>query len=156
MPVATDAPMRVDSAAMSRPESASACLAAASARWVNRSMRRADLTVDPILGLEVLRLAGEVDGVAGGIEVRDRPRAALAGEQPRPARLDVVPEWRHGAETGDHDAAAAVYGAGHRYIPSPPSTSRTSPVMKEAASEQRNRTAEPTSSGLPIRWSGVF
>ncbi|MEA2613684.1 MAG: hypothetical protein QOI52_1643, partial [Chloroflexota bacterium] len=42
------------------------------------------------------------------------------------------------------------------YIPNPPSTSKTSPVMNEAASEQRNRTAPATSSGWPNRPSGVF
>jgi len=42
------------------------------------------------------------------------------------------------------------------YIPSPPSTSSTSPVMNEASSEQRNRTAPATSSGSPSRPSGVF
>ena len=42
------------------------------------------------------------------------------------------------------------------YIPSPPSTSSTSPVMNEAASEQRKRTAPATSSGSPSRPSGVF
>ena len=43
MPVATEAPIRGASAAMSMPESASACRAAASARCVKRSMRRAVL-----------------------------------------------------------------------------------------------------------------
>ena len=40
MPVATAAPTRSASAAMSSPASVSAWRAAASARWVNRSMRR--------------------------------------------------------------------------------------------------------------------
>ena len=43
MPVAIEEPMRVGSAAMSRPESASACRAAARIIWANRSIRRADL-----------------------------------------------------------------------------------------------------------------
>ena len=43
-----------------------------------------------------------------------------------------------------------------RYIPSPPSTSSTAPVMNDASSEQRNRTAPATSSGSPSRPSGVF
>ena len=42
------------------------------------------------------------------------------------------------------------------YIPSPPSTSSTSPVTNEASSEQRKRTAPATSSGVPSRASGVF
>ena len=42
------------------------------------------------------------------------------------------------------------------HIPSPPSTSTTSPVTNEASSEQRKRTAPATSSGVPSRASGVF
>ena len=42
-----------------------------------------------------------------------------------------------------------------RYIPNPPSTSKTAPVMKAASFEHRNRTAPATSSGSPSRPSGV-
>ena len=41
------------------------------------------------------------------------------------------------------------------HIPKPPLTSRTSPVMNAASSEQRKRTAPATSSGSPSRPSGV-
>ena len=78
----------------------------------------------------------------------------FAGEQVLPRRLDVVAERRHHAEAGDDDPPSPVH-AHVRHIPSPPSTSSTSPVMNEAASEQRKRTAPATSSGSPSRPSGV-
>jgi hypothetical protein len=42
------------------------------------------------------------------------------------------------------------------HIPIPPSTRSTSPVMNEASSEQRKRTAPATSVGCPARPRGVF
>ena len=60
-------------------------------------------------------------------------------------------------DAGDHDPATPVVrSARHHYIPSPPSTSSTAPVMNDASSEQRNRTAPATSSASPRRPRGVF
>src|SRR5438552_2898055 len=51
--------------------------------------------------------------------------------------------------------AAIAY---HHALPalSPPSTNRVCPVTKRAASDARNRTTSATSSGMPIRLSGVL
>src|SRR6266705_1916116 len=117
------------------------------------------LAVDPIGRVEVLHLTREVDGVVGVVELRDLAGAGLAREQARPRGLDVEPEGRHRAQPGDDDAPASVMRKtvlrGH-YIPSPPSTSTTSPVMNDASSEQRKRTAPATSFGSPSRPSGVL
>ena len=116
------------------------------------------LAVDPLGRVEVLHLAGEVDRVVAVVELRDLARAGLACEQARPRRLDVEPERRHCAQPGDDDAPASVertVPCSH-YIPSPPSTSSTSPVMNDASSEQRKRTAPATSFGSPSRPSGVL
>ena len=64
-----------------------------------------------------------------------------------PRGLDVVAERTEHADAGDHHPPATV-AVLHRHIPSPPSTSSTSPVMNEASSEQRNRTARATSCRL--------
>ena len=116
------------------------------------------LAVDPVGRVEVLHLAREVDGIVGVVELRDLTGARLAGEQARPGRLDVEPERRHCAQPGDDDASASVERTVRcvHYIPSPPSTSSTSPVMNDASSEQRKRTAPATSFGSPSRPSGVF
>ena len=66
------------------------------------------LAVDPDRRVEVLELAGEVDVVAGRVEVRDRAGARLAGDEALPGRVGVVPERRHHADAGDDDAAASV------------------------------------------------
>ena len=54
---------------ISRPESATACRAAARIRCVKRSIRRACLAVDPVGRVEVLHLAGEVHGIVAVVEV---------------------------------------------------------------------------------------
>ena len=115
------------------------------------------LVLDPLRGVEVLDLAGEVDLVVRVVELLDLARARLAGEQTLPGRLDVVAERRDRAHPRDDDSAPSVMRpVAHLYIPSPPSTSSTSPVMNEASSEQRKRTAPATSAGSPRRPSGVF
>ncbi len=111
--------------------------------------------VDPVRRVEVLHLAGEVDLVVRMIELRDLARAGLARKQTLPGRLDIVTEWRDGTQPRDDDSPPPVEGHVVHYIPSPPSTRITSPVMNEAASEQRKRTAPATSSGSPRRPSGV-
>ena len=54
-----------------------------------------------------------------------------------------LPSERDHPDPGDRRPAVAVlpFSLALTYIPSPPSTSSTSPVMNEASSEQRNRTA---------------
>ena len=59
IPVATDAPIRSASAAMSSPQSASACRAAATTSCAKRSIRRAVLCSIQSVGVEVLQLARE-------------------------------------------------------------------------------------------------
>ena len=114
------------------------------------------LALDPHGGIEVLQLARELHRVDTCVEVRDRACPRLAGEQVRPRRRDVVAERRDHAQPGDHDASSPVERTVvHSYIPMPPSTSNTSPVMNEASSEQRKRTAPATSAGSPRRPSGV-
>ena len=112
------------------------------------------LALHPHGGVEVLQLAGEVNVVVRVVEGGDLGGARLAGEQARPRRLDVVAERADHAQPGDHDALCRPSLAPH--IPNPPSTSRTSPVMNEASSEARKRTAPATSSGSATRPSGVF
>ena len=59
------------------------------------------------------------------------------------------------ADSGHDNPPASVRAhADPPYIPRPPSTSSTSPVMNAASSEQRKRTARATSSGSPRRPSG--
>src|SRR5207249_58696 len=92
-----------------------------------------------------------------------------------PAIADVVVGAQHCGVDGDA-AAGAVGGQGDRrqlasadghlldQLPlahghqtdSPPSTTRTWPVMKAARGEHRNATAEATSSAVPSRCRGVI
>ena len=113
------------------------------------------LPLDPVGRVEVLQLAGEMDGKLVRVELLDLCGAGLAGDEAAPRGLDVVAQWRDHAEAG-HDDPPSPVPAHVTHIPSPPSTSSTSPVMNEAASEQRKRTAPATSSGSPSRPSGVF
>src|SRR4029453_11806193 len=114
------------------------------------------LAVDPGGRIETLELAGEVDAVVGMVEGGDLGRARLPADKRLPRRLDVVPEGRDQAETRDHHAPAAVERKVGTHIPSPPSTSSTSPVMKAASSEQRKGTPPATFPGPPSRPNGVF
>ena len=49
--------------------------------------------------------AGDLAGEVVDLELLDAARAALPGEQPRPARLDAATERRDEAEPGDDDAS---------------------------------------------------
>src|SRR5213080_444986 len=113
------------------------------------------LAVDELGRIEVLDLAGEVHRVLAGIELRDLAGPRAARNQVLPARLDILAERGHGTEAGDHDPSSPVESCAV-HIPRPPSTSSTSPVMNEASSEQRKRTAPAMSAGSPSRPSGVF
>ena len=69
-----------------------------------------DLVVDPFARIEAifvirrLDLAGDAALLVGGVEVRDRPRAALAGQDVAPARLDIAAQRRHQTQPRDHYA----------------------------------------------------
>src|SRR5207302_3274419 len=64
------------------------------------------------LGVELGNLTRELHGKAGRVDVGDRRGGGLAGQQPRPERLDVVPRRRLQPETGDDDARpSAMVGA---------------------------------------------
>jgi hypothetical protein len=62
------------------------------------------------------------------------------------------PQWQHGRACArlDHHK-----DHGYMLATEPPSTRRFVPVIKEAASEARNTTAEATSSGVPGRPSSI-
>ena len=110
IPVATAAPTRSGAAAMSRPASASACLAAA-----KREMREAvhpprGLEVDVLRDFEILHLAGEVDREVRRVELRDLGRAGLTRDERGPRVLDGVAERAHHPETRHDDPASAVLG----------------------------------------------
>jgi hypothetical protein len=64
--------------------------------------------LDPLRGVEVLELAGEVHGELRRVELQDRRRAALAGGEVLPERLRVVPERSHGSHPGHDDASSSV------------------------------------------------
>ncbi len=94
MPVAIAAPIRSASGATSSP-----AVLLGLARGRDDQLREAVhaarlLEVDPDGRVEVLHLARERDGVLGGVELGDRPRAGLAPEQSVPARAHVVAERR--------------------------------------------------------------
>ena len=147
--------MRSGSFAMSSPESASAWRAAARTICAKRSMRRACLRSIHVGRVEVLQLAGEVDRELARVELLDLGRAGLARDQALATwsrrRCRAARPCR--ARSRPHAFCRSRFAI---YIPSPPSTSSTSPVMNEASSEQRKRTAPATSSGSPSRPSGVF
>ena len=65
--------------------------------------------LDPLGGLEVLQLAREMDGEAGGIELLDRRRAALSRGEVLPEGLGVVSERRHRADSGHDNPPASVH-----------------------------------------------
>ena len=108
MPVATAAPIRSASLAMSMPR-VGLGLARRGEHEVREPVHAANLLlVHPVGRVEVLHLAGEVHGIVGVVELRDRSGAGLSGEQIRPRRLHVVPEGRDRAQPGDDDAPAPV------------------------------------------------
>jgi hypothetical protein len=59
-------------------------------------------SLEPTLGLERLRLAGDPNRVRLRGEGSDLRARTLAGDQPTPRRLDVRTERRHSTQTG-HD-----------------------------------------------------
>ena len=101
------------------------------------------------LGVEALHLAADLDRAVGNVEARDQRAAGLALAQRDVKVGNAVRNGVHRPHARDHNAA-------HGYIPSPPSTDSTAPVMNEASSESRKRTVRAMSSGSPRRPSGVW
>ena len=70
------------------------------------------LGLHPVVGIEVAlglgaarNEAGDLAGEVGDLELLDAAGAAVASDQPRPARIDAASERRHEAEPGDDDAS---------------------------------------------------
>jgi len=61
-------------------------------------------------GIEILDLAGEPGGEAGGVEPGDRPDAAGAAQQALPGRTGSDAERGDQADAGDHDPPPGVPG----------------------------------------------
>ena len=68
------------------------------------------LALDPLRRLEALRLAGERDREAGGVERRDRAGRPSTCDELLPTRPHVVTQRRHRAQPGDHDSPTAAGG----------------------------------------------
>src|SRR5699024_7468146 len=137
--------------------------------------------VDPPGGVEVLHFRRQLDFAVGRIVLGDRPDAALPAGHGGPAFGHRIARGVDRAEAGDHDSAffhrkphyllSVLYPgypayqtqAGRRmqrsarcpYIPMPPSTHRTWPVMYAAPGPARKATASATSSGRPVRPAGT-
>ena len=62
------------------------------------------LALDPLRRIEALRLAGERDRKAGGVERRDRAGRRSTCDEILPTRAHIVPQRRHRAEPRDHDS----------------------------------------------------
>ena len=79
------------------PESFIAIDAAARANLLLRecSVQRS-ASVDVVVQAEIGHLGGDASRKRASVEQRDRPHAALAGQERRPGRLEVAPE------RGDH------------------------------------------------------
>ena len=152
--MAIDAPIRGDSFAISIPESASACREAATTICAKRSIRRACLRSIQTVGSKSFSSAAKCTGNS----LASNCWMSAAPDSPA-IRFDheVSTSFPSGVTIPSPvTTTRRLPLSPATYIPSPPSTSNTSPVMNEAASEQRKRTAPATSSGSPSRPSGVF
>ena len=152
--MAIEAPIRGDSFAISIPESASAWRAAATTICANRSIRRACLRSIQIVGSKSFSSQAKWTGNSFA------SNCSISAAPDSPAiRFDHVVSTSFPSGVTIPSPVTTTRRlplSPATYIPSPPSTSSTSPVMNEAASEQRKRTAPATSSGSPRRPSGVF
>ncbi len=154
MPVAIEAPTRSASFAMSSPESASAWRAAARIICAKRSMRRACLRSIQSVGSKSFSSQAKCTG-------NSLASNCWIGAAPDSPAIRFAHEVSTSLPSGVTMPSPVTttrllpLSPAH-YIPRPPSTSNTSPVMNEASSEQRKRTAPATSSGSPSRPSGVF
>src|SRR4029453_5264224 len=103
--------MRSASVAISSPESASACRAAATIRCAKRSMRRACLRSMYSVGSKPF--TSHAKGTAKALEGKARtspptPPPPRPPPHHLPGRLHVDAERGHRAEAGDHDPSASV------------------------------------------------
>src|SRR5439155_12509650 len=77
-------------------------------------------TVHVLLGIEVLDLAGDVDGIRGVVERREDADAGLTGEAARPELLDGIADRRDSPHAGDDDErpvlAVLAVTAGHAHL----------------------------------------
>ena len=146
--------MRSASFAISSPESDSACRAAARTICAKRSMRRACLRSIHTAGSKPFSSQAKWTGNSFA------SNCSISAAPDSPARRfdHVVSTSLPSGETIPSPVTTTrlLPFSLPIYIPSPPSTSSTSPVMNEAASEQRKRTAPATSSGSPSRPRGVL
>ncbi len=155
MPVAIEAPIRSDSFAMSMPESASACREAATTICAKRSMRRACLRSIHSVGSKSFSSAAKWTGnsLASKCSIGAAPDSpAIRFCHDVSTSLPSGVTMPRPVTTTLRLPLSALMSS---YIPRPPSTSSTSPVMNAASSEQRKRTAPATSPGSPSRPSGV-
>ena len=107
----------------SRPASARACWAAARANWVLSAGVFEPPGVADVLGqVEVLDLGGERGREGAGVEVGDRPDAALALELVGEQLRDGVPQRGDRAHAGDDDATRmhVCSYASHRFTTTAP------------------------------------
>ena len=103
-------------AAKSMPESATASLPAAIAKWMNRLIRRAILRPSRLVGSKSLTSAAIRTSKPDASKLRDRPRPGHPGAEVRPVRREVVADRRDRADAG-HDRAAGRIATGSRGAP---------------------------------------
>ncbi len=137
------------------PESASAWRAAATIIWANRSIFRALRLSIHSVGSKSLSSQANCTGNA------DASKSVIGPAPLFPAVRFVQNVSGSGpsgvtAPSPVTTTLRVVYSVPPIYIPNPPSTRKISPVTNDASSEQRNRTAVATSSGVPSRPSGVL
>src|SRR5690606_5961308 len=109
------------------------------------------LPVEVLLRVEALHLAREADvEVLGHVELRDRPRPALALEQSVPRGGHIVAHGRDQPNAGDDDAVPPSVARLHPLPPRPVYTLRPT-----AASLTRSRPCAPSSNGSRRRRSGA-
>ena len=138
---------------MSIPESASAWREAATIICAKRSMRRACLRSIQFVGSKSFSSQAKWTGNS----LASNCLMSSAPDSPAIRFAQVVStSLPSGVTMPSPVTTTRLLPLSATYIPSPPSTSSTSPVMNEAASEHRKRTAPATSSGSPSRPSGVF
>src|SRR5581483_3689218 len=133
----------------------------------------ADLLGPEVLdGVEVLHLAGEADGEAGGVEARDVGRHRPPGQQRLPERGDVVAGRGLQPEAGHDDPGpmamvevvrrrpgAGDRGAAHALAPSLPSTSVrawptvSTPSRSSSGTEMSNRSSRAMTNSTRSRLS---
>ena len=147
--------MRSVSPAMSMPESASAWRAAATIICAKRSIFRA-------LRLSIQSVGSKSFSSQANFTGKSDASKSVIGPAPLSPAQRLFQKLSGSGPSGVTAPSPVtttlrvLYSLPVTHIPSPPSTSMISPVMNDASSEQRNRTAVATSWGVPSRPSGVF